>query len=236
MTGPKHIAFIMDGNRRWAHKKGVSLIEGHRKGAHRAFEITQAAFERGAQYVTLYAFSVENWKRSSKEVQGLLGLLEHFLSQEGKKLLQSDITIKILGKEQAFPLAIRSSLKLLTKRCKPHEETQKTLLLALNYAARTELIDAVQAYAQAVQKGEADTKTLSWEGFSSYLYTASIPDPDLIIRTSGEQRLSNFLLLQSAYAELYFSSALWPDFTPEALDTALSAFASRERLFGAGSR
>ncbi len=230
---PRHVAFILDGNRRWAQARSLPVIEGHKKGADQVLAVSQAAFDRGVEYVTLYVFSVENWSRAPHEVQGLMALLHHFLEHKGQVFLDNAITLRVLGCMEGLPLAIRSALKLLIKRSKPHEQTRKTLLLAVNYGARTELVEAVKRYTSKVLSGQEDPQALDWPTLASYLDTDGIPDPDLIIRSSGEQRLSNFLLLQSAYAELYFSPVYWPDFSPADLDAALNAFAQRRRVFGA---
>lgn len=227
---PTHIAIIMDGNGRWARSRGLPREEGHRKGVDNVKRIVEAAKEFDIRYLTLYAFSVENWKRPKPEVNALMGLLENFLNSQSKSLIEKEICFRVVGRLHDMPKKIARQLEQTI------EETSKfknwTLTLALNYGSRTEIIDAVKAYAKQAILNKEDPDQLDWEQFRPYLYTDSLPDPDLVIRTSGEHRLSNFLLLQSAYAEYYFANEFWPDFGPDAFRKAIETYQSRERRFG----
>lgn len=227
---PVHVAIIMDGNGRWAKQRGLPRLEGHRRGAKAVRATLTAAFEAGVKYLTLYAFSVENWKRPQDEVGGLMSLLNYFLKQELKTLQKNKISLRTIGRTDALPPGVRKELAATIKATAHHKE--RTLILALNYGSRTEIADAARAYAAAVASGKQKNDEPSWESFSRYLYTDGIPDPDLVIRTSGEMRISNFLLMQSAYAEFIFTPVLWPDFGKEELLACLAAYAVRERRFG----
>ncbi|MDR2675824.1 MAG: di-trans,poly-cis-decaprenylcistransferase, partial [Opitutaceae bacterium] len=198
-AGPAHVAIIMDGNGRWARQRGLPRLEGHRRGARTVRAITTAAFELGVRYLTLYAFSAENWKRPRDEVGGLMRLLVFFLKQELKTLRKNKIRLLAIGRTGALPAPVRAQLDATIAATAGH--TRGTLVLALNYGSRDEIADAAAAYAAAVAAGREPAGGCTWEGFARYLYTAGIPDPDLVIRTSGETRVSNFLLMQSAYAE-----------------------------------
>lgn len=227
---PAHVAIIMDGNGRWAKQRGLPRIEGHRRGVETVRSIIDAAKELGIRYLTLYAFSVENWRRPQEEVGALMSLLEYFLKRETATLVKNKVRLLTIGRTQDLPEVVRKQL-LKAIEATAHF-TDHTLVLALNYGARTEVIDAVRAYAAAVAAGQAKLNDSSWETFSRYLYTNDLPDPDLVIRTSGETRVSNFLLLQSAYAEFVFTPVLWPDFKKEDLAAAVATFGKRERRFG----
>ncbi|WP_404421199.1 polyprenyl diphosphate synthase [Nibricoccus sp. IMCC34717] len=227
---PRHVAIIMDGNGRWAKQRGLPRLEGHRRGVETVRTTVDAARAMGVRYITLYAFSAENWKRPAEEVGGLMGLLEFFLKRELAALVRDKVRLHAIGRVSELPAPVYRQL------CSTIEATagfdDYHLTLALNYGARTEVLDAVRNYASAVAAGKADPARLDWEGFANHLYTSGLPDPDLIIRTSGESRISNFLLLQGAYAEYFFTDILWPDFKPADLHTALVAFSKRERRFG----
>ncbi len=227
---PQHVGIIMDGNGRWAKQRGLPRIEGHRRGVETVRSIIDAARELGIQYLTLYAFSVENWKRPGDEVSSLMGLLEFFLRKETKTLVKNRVRLLTIGRTQELPENVREHLEKAKKATADFHD--HTLILALNYGSRTEVVDAAPAYAAAVAAGKEKLNDSSWSTFSRFLYTADIPDPDLIIRTSGETRVSNFLLLQAAYAEFVFSPVLWPDFTKADLAAAVDQFARRERRFG----
>ena len=227
---PTHVAIIMDGNGRWAKQRGLPRIEGHRRGVDTVRAIIRASRELGISYTTLYAFSVENWKRPKEEVGALMHLLEFFLKKELANLIKDKVRILTIGRIQDMPAGVRKQLDKAVEATSKF--TKQTVVLALNYGARTEMIDAARAYATAVAAGEAKLNETSWETFSRYLYTADIPDPDLVIRTSGETRISNFLLLQAAYAEFVFTPVLWPDFTKADLAAAIETYAQRERRFG----
>ncbi|OHE87400.1 MAG: di-trans,poly-cis-decaprenylcistransferase [Verrucomicrobia bacterium RIFCSPLOWO2_12_FULL_64_8] len=227
---PTHIAIIMDGNGRWAKQRGLPRIEGHRRGVETARAIIDASRELGIRYLTLYAFSVENWSRPRAEVSALMGLLEQFLRRETKVLVKNHIRLHTIGRTAELPADPRAELERAVKATSRFEEWH--LVLALNYGARTELVDAARAYAAAVAAGCEKLNDSSWTTFRRYLYTADLPDPDLLIRTSGETRLSNFLLMQCAYAEMIFSPVLWPDFARADLAAAVEEYARRERRFG----
>ncbi len=220
----------MDGNGRWAQQHGLPRIEGHRRGAEAVKRALKAAQDNGIKYLTLYAFSVENWNRPKEEVNALMDLLDRFLRDQLPELIKRKIRLRVIGRYRELPERIQNLLH------KAEEETQNftehTLGLALNYGSRTEVVDAVKAIAQAAQAGVVNLNDLSYDTFRHYLYTRDMPDPDLVIRTSGESRLSNFLLLQSAYAEIYLSKVLWPEFNETEFKTALDDYASRERRYG----
>ena len=220
----------MDGNGRWARQRGLPRLEGHRRGIEAVRSVIEGARELGIRYLTLYAFSVENWRRPEDEVGGLMGLLEYFLKRETSTLVKNRVRLRTIGRTQHLPPVVQDELQRAIQATAGFEE--HTLVLALNYGARTEVLDAVQAYAAAVAAGEILPGDGSWESFAQYLYTRDLPDPDLVIRTSGETRVSNFLLLQAAYAEFVFTPVLWPDFTKADLAAAVSDFGTRERRFG----
>ena len=220
----------MDGNGRWAKERSLPRIEGHRRGAKAIKRTLKAAKENGVEIITLYAFSVENWNRPKDEVDALMDLLNHFLADQLPDLIKHKMRLRIVGRYRELPERIQSQLYEAEAATKHF--TEHTLALALNYSSRTEVIDAVKAIAQATQAGEIDPNELNYESFRHYLYTRDLPDPDLIIRTSGESRLSNFLLLQAAYAEIYFTPVLWPDFDEKQFKLALTDYASRERRYG----
>ncbi len=227
---PNHVAIIMDGNGRWAQQRGLPRIEGHRRGVETVRTVIKACRELGIPYITLYAFSVENWKRPKDEVGALMHLLEFFLKKELANLIKDKVRILTIGRIQDMPAGVRKQLDKAVEATAAFSDL--TLVLALNYGARTEMIDAARAYAAAIAAGETKLDDTSWEKFSRYLYTADIPDPDLVIRTSGEMRISNFLLLQAAYAEFVFTPVLWPDFAKADLAAAVATYAKRERRFG----
>ena len=227
---PQHVAIIMDGNGRWARRRGLPRLEGHRRGVETVRSVIDAARELGIRYLTLYAFSVENWRRPEDEVGGLMGLLEFFLKRETATLVKNRVRLRTIGRTQDLPPRVRKQLTKAIEATAHFEE--HTLVLALNYGSRTEVLDAARAYAAAVVAGEASADELSWESFQRHLYTGDLPDPDLVIRTSGESRISNFLLMQAAYAEFVFTPVLWPDFTKADLAAAIADYSGRERRFG----
>ncbi len=227
---PAHVAIIMDGNGRWAQQRGLPRLEGHRRGVETVRTVTNAARELGVRMLTLYAFSVENWNRPPAEVGGLMRLLEFYLKQELKTFVQDRVRLRTIGRTDELPAGVQRQLRRTITETAGF--TDYTLVLALNYGSRTEVVDAARAYAAAVAAGEEKLNDSSWATFSRYLGTADLPDPDLIIRTSGETRLSNFLLLQGAYAELVFTPVLWPDFTRDDLAAACAEYARRERRYG----
>lgn len=226
---PNHVAIIMDGNGRWAQSRQLPRIKGHEEGVQNARRIIAAAQEFKIEYLTLYTFSSENWQRPKTEITALLNLLKVFLKKYSHELIENEIRIRIIGNYQEMPKPIASALSSLvqnTAHFKNHN-----LILAINYSSRTEILHAIQQLLLDQQKNPTPQQ-LNWEIFQNYLYTKDIPDPDLIIRTSGEHRLSNFLLLQGAYSEIYFSPVYWPDFTPTHLHEALEHYKTRERRFG----
>ena len=225
----KHIAIIMDGNGRWAKKRNLPRIEGHRQGVQNVELVMELASEINLQFLTLYAFSSENWKRPAEEVKALMSLLKHFLKNKERLLHKHQVKLRAIGRTSELPEDV---LELLRKVEKNTENYTRTLGLALNYGSRIEVVDAVKAYVKNVQEGTEQPDTLDWDHFSSFLYTKGMPDPDLVIRTSGETRLSNFLLLQAAYSEIHYSPVNWPDFGREAFEAALADYRSRERRFG----
>ena len=227
---PSHVAIIMDGNGRWAQQRGLPRLEGHRRGVETVRTVTNAARELGIKMLTLYAFSVENWNRPKPEVSGLMGLLEFYLKQELKTFVKDKVRLRTIGRIEELPAGVQKHLR--HTMAETAHFTDYTLVLALNYGARTEVVDAARAYAAAVAAGKEKLNDSSWATFSRYLSTVDMPDPDLIIRTSGETRLSNFLLMQGAYAELVFTPVLWPDFTKADLLAACEDYARRERRYG----
>jgi undecaprenyl diphosphate synthase len=220
----------MDGNGRWARQRNLPRIEGHRKGGENGLRILDAAGKLGVRYLTLYAFSVENWHRPADEVDALMRLLETYLGRYYDSLVEKKIRLRAIGDISALPAHAREPLEKAIRDTA--EFTGPTLVLALNYGSRNETLRALRACAGDILAGRADPGKLDWDTFASYLDTRGIPDPDLVIRTSGETRLSNFLLLQSAYAEWYFTPVLWPDFDEQCLAEAVRAFSTRERRFG----
>lgn len=227
---PAHVAIIMDGNGRWAKQRGFPRIEGHRRGVETVRTTTFAARDLGVKTLTLYAFSVENWKRPQEEVGALMGLLEYYLKKELETFVRDRVRLRTIGRTSELPAGVQKLLRTTIEETKNFHDY--TLVLALNYGARTEIVDAARAYAAAVAAGTEKLNDSSWDTFSRYLYTADLPDPDLIIRTSGETRVSNFLLMQGAYAEYVFTPVLWPDFSKADLAAAIAEYNRRERRFG----
>ncbi|MFP5343684.1 MAG: polyprenyl diphosphate synthase [Candidatus Limnocylindria bacterium] len=223
---PRHVAIIMDGNRRWARARGLPELEGHAAGVEAIRGLLRHAVRRAVPVLTLYAFSRENWARSDEEVTGLFGLLESAIRSETDELRRQGVRVQLLGRSDELPADTRASIE--DALAATHEGDRLLLNIAFNYAGRTELVDAVRRLVAAGVPADRIDEQAACEA----LYTAGIPDPDLVIRTGGEQRLSNFLIWQSAYAELVFSDALWPDFGPDAFDAAILEFARRHRRFG----
>jgi undecaprenyl diphosphate synthase len=225
---PRHIAIIMDGNGRWAKRRRLHRIAGHRAGISAVRQAVEASARLGVPYLTLYAFSVENWKRPHTEIKLLMGLLREYLKKEIGELNRQNIRLEVIGRIQELPKPVLQDLQNALDRTRPN--TGMRLILALNYGARAELVDAVQELLDhAKQDG---SMTVSEAMLSEHLYTRGLPDPDLLIRTSGELRLSNFLLWQVAYAELWVTETLWPDFTQKDLFQAIIDFQKRERRYG----
>ena len=215
----------MDGNGRWAKAKGLPRVEGHRRGVQNVLKVIRSSKNLGIKYLTLYAFSAENWNRPKTEVKALMFLLESFLKSQLKELHENNMRFRVIGNIDGLPPKISKIIHKMMEETKSH--TDFNLTLALNYGARQEIIEAVNKIV-----AENPTSTINWEKIQEKLYTKDIPDPDLIIRTSGEYRLSNFLLLQSAYSEFYFSKIYWPDFSEEELISALNSYKNRQRRFG----
>ncbi|PAW65632.1 MAG: isoprenyl transferase [Opitutia bacterium Tous-C1TDCM] len=227
---PPHVAIIMDGNGRWAKQRGLPRIEGHRRGVETVRNVTFAARDLGVRMLTLYAFSIENWKRPPEEVGALMGLLEYYLKKELDTFVRDRVRFRTIGRTEELPAGVQKHLRTTIEETKCF--TDYTLVLALNYGSRAEIVDAARAYAAAVAAGKEKLNDGSWSTFSRYLYTADMPDPDLVIRTSGEKRISNFLSLQAAYAEFVFTPVLWPDFGKDDLSAAIADYNRRERRFG----
>jgi undecaprenyl diphosphate synthase len=223
---PRHVAVIMDGNRRWARERGLAELEGHAAGVEAIREILRHAVRRGVPVLTLYAFSRENWARSDDEVIGLFALLEAAIRDETDELRRQGVRIRLLGRLEELPTETRVSIESAIAETAGGDRL--FLNIAFNYAGRTELVDAFRRLAASGTPPDA----IDESAITAALYTAGLPDPDLVIRTGGEQRLSNFLIWQSAYAELYMCDVLWPDFGPDAFDAALAEFARRTRRFG----
>lgn len=227
---PRHIGIIMDGNGRWAKARGLARVEGHRRGVENVLTILDAGAEMGVEILTLFAFSVENWNRPAEEVDALMSLLEHFARTYLPKLIERRTRLRVAGDITKLRESARTAL---THAMEATEHfTDRTLCLALNYGSRTEVVEAAKAFARDVAAGLIAADELTWESFSRRLQTGDLPDPDLIIRTSGELRMSNFLLLQSAYAEMFFTPVPWPDFSPAHLGEAIADYRRRERRFG----
>jgi undecaprenyl diphosphate synthase len=227
---PHHIAIIMDGNGRWAKKKSLSRISGHLKGVNAVREIVTACRELGIKVLTLYAFSIENWKRPKDEVMALMGLLKEYLLKEGEEMVQNNIRLSAIGRVEDLPPDVQKTLKETIKKTERCDGM--VLNLALSYGGRSEILHAIQAILSDFQKGKIKPEEINLQCFSRYLWTQGIPDPDLLIRTSGEFRISNFLLWQIAYTELYVTETLWPDFDRKELLKAIADYQSRERRFG----
>lgn len=229
LTGriPKHVGIIMDGNGRWAELRGLPRIEGHRRGVERSKEVIEVSAELGLKALTLYAFSTENWRRPSSEVATLMKLLELYLKKELDGLIKNDIVFKTIGEIKMLPEHIQSIIKEAEQKTSLNKGM--TLVTALSYSGRNEILRAVKKMLDA----GVNPESLTEEVFNSYLDTAGLPVPDFIIRTSGEMRISNFLLWQAAYSELYFTDTLWPDFTKDEFLLAIQDYQRRERRFGA---
>jgi undecaprenyl diphosphate synthase len=227
---PKHIAIIMDGNGRWAKERGLMRTAGHREGVKRAREVIKACGELGIEVVTFFAFSAENWRRPKREIGILMGFLESFLKDEIRDLIKNNIRLKVIGRGDPIPKTLQKRLK--EAQAKTEDNSGLTVCLALNYGSRQEIVDAAKDFAADTLKGKINLGSLDENIFSGYLYTGELPDPDLLIRTSGEMRISNFLLWQLSYAELYFPKVYWPDFRRADLEAAIAEFKKRERRFG----
>ncbi len=227
---PKHIAVIMDGNGRWAKKKGARRIFGHRNAVQAVRDITECCGELGVKYLTLYAFSTENWSRPKEEVEGLMELLVNTLKQEIGTLMENQVKLKTIGDTFHLPGNCQKNLEWAMNETR--NNSGLTLILALSYSGRWEILEAAKRLASDVKEGKIQISDINEGAFSNYLKTSGIPDPELLIRTSGELRISNFLLWQIAYTELFITPTLWPDFTKEHLYEAIWSYQQRERRFG----
>ncbi|GBD36616.1 Ditrans,polycis-undecaprenyl-diphosphate synthase ((2E,6E)-farnesyl-diphosphate specific) [bacterium HR36] len=227
---PRHVAIIMDGNGRWARRQGLPRIEGHRRGVQSIRTVVEESCRLGLQQLTLYCLSVDNWKRPRAELEFLMLLLEQYLREERQEILEQNIRFTAIGRLQALPAKVRKELEV--NREVSRHNTGLVLCLALNYGARAEITDAVRELARQVRDGTLDPDAITEDTITNSLYTAGMPDPDLLIRTSGEMRLSNFLLWQISYAELHISPKCWPEFTREDYYAALRDYAQRQRRFG----
>lgn len=220
----------MDGNGRWAKKRGMPRTFGHKKGAENVVKITRAMKESGVKYLTLYAFSTENWQRSKDEVDALMQLLNEYLDKELKEIMDNNVRIVFIGERYMLSDSIQAKMAFLEKESE--KNTDLTLCIALSYGSRQEILFAVKKIAAKVKEGSMDISQITQDVFSEELYTKEIPDPDVLIRTSGEQRISNYLLWQSAYTELFFTNTLWPDFGKDELWDIINKFNQRERRYG----
>ena len=231
---PVHVAVIMDGNGRWAQKNKVNRVQGHNAGMLAMKEIIKRADIMGIKYLTVYAFSTENWKRSEEEVGGIFGLVVKYVASELEELHKNNVKVKILGDYSKIPKSALTSIERALDTTK--DNTGLQFNIALNYGARQEIVRATQKIANLVASGELKEEEITDETIAKYLYTGeengNVPDPDLIIRTSGEERISNFLLWQAAYSEFAFTDSLWPDFTPDEFENIVEEFTKRNRRFG----
>jgi undecaprenyl diphosphate synthase len=227
---PQHVAIIMDGNGRWAKQHKLPRLSGHEAGRKSVKTVTMAAMEHGVRYLTLYAFSVENWQRPRDEVQGLMGLLRGVLREELAEMGREGIRLRAIGRLQDLPGAVREELEAAIENTKAN--TKLDLILALSYGSRVEITEATKAIAREAKAGRLDPETIDEKTITAHLYTHDVPDPDLLIRTSGEMRVSNFMLWQISYAEIYVTPVLWPDFGKKEFAAALADFAKRDRRFG----
>jgi undecaprenyl diphosphate synthase len=227
---PKHVAVIMDGNGRWAKQHGLPRVEGHRRGADSAREIIRTAGELGIKYLTLYAFSAENWNRPKDEVDALMKYLIHYLKTETPELNKSNVHLEVIGQIYRLPENVQEHLKKSIATLSKNNGL--TLVMALSYGSRIEIVDAVRRISEEVKRGKLDPADINENVISDHLWTRNIPDPDLLIRTSGEMRVSNFLLWQISYAELVITPTLWPDFRKPQFFAALEEYARRNRRFG----
>ena len=227
---PRHVALIMDGNGRWAKQRGLARLDGHRAGAVSVRKIVEECRRLGVRYVTLYSFSTENWRRAKDEVEGLMGLFRQYLDSELDTLLKNRVRLRAIGDLSRLPFAVRAGLNRTIEKTVGNDGMD--LVLAVSYGSRDEILHAAREAAKAAVAGKLDPEDLDEEKFSSLLWTAGIPDPELVIRTSGEMRISNFLLWQVAYSELMIVPEYWPDFHEPALHRCLKEYLGRERRFG----
>ncbi len=232
---PQHVAIIMDGNRRWATSRGLAAVMGHDKAARDVIEpIIDRAIELGIKFLTFWAFSTENWKRDQAEIKALMGIFREGLKKFGSRLNEKGIKLNIVGEMSKFPEDIRKQSEHYMEISKNNKKI--TVSFALNYGGRDEILRAIKRLFQAISDSRLTINELSEQSFGQFLDTANMPDPDLIIRTGGDLRLSGYFPWQSVYSELYFTKTLWPDFTPDELDKALEDYSGRERRFGGGGK
>ena len=227
---PRHIAIIMDGNGRWAKERGLPRTEGHRRGADSVEKIVEACGELGVGFLTLYAFSTENWKRPKLEVSALMKMLEHFLKVKTPELMKQNVRLQAIGRLHDLPERTQKQLHQSIETTS--QNSGLTLILALSYGAREEIMDGIKSLLESIERGHLDRGMIDADVFSKHLYTRYYPDPDLLIRTSGEMRISNFLLWQLSYTEFYVTQTLWPDFRKPQLIEAIRDFTRRDRRFG----
>ncbi len=227
---PRHVAIIMDGNGRWAKARGLPRLKGHEAGARSVRSAIESCRELGIHYLTLYAFSVENWVRPESEINGLIALLKRFLSRNEKDLHRHKLRLRVIGRVEDFPEDLQAALAQAERDTAAYDNGQ--LILALSYGSRTELVRATQLIAAEVQAGALSPEAISEQTIRDHLYAPDVPDPDLMIRTSGEMRLSNFLLWQLSYSEFYITDVMWPDFRKDQFRDAIDAYAKRKRRFG----
>jgi undecaprenyl diphosphate synthase len=227
---PRHVAIIMDGNGRWAQRRGLPRIRGHVAGVESVRVVVRLARKLGLSYLTLFAFSEENWQRPAVEIRALMALLRRYLAQEMPEMLKNHIALRVIGDIERLPAAVQEDLR--QAMAATAKDSRMVLNVALSYGGRSEIVHAVQSLARDLLAGRVQPQEIDASRFSGYLYTTGMPDPDLLIRTSGEHRLSNFLLWQSAYTELYFTDTLWPDFREEEFVKALADYQQRERRYG----
>ena len=229
-SGLQHIAFIMDGNRRWAKQRGLPVVQGHKKGADVLVEIAEAVKEVGIKYMTVYAFSTENWQRSDDEVEHLMNLLRQYLDTGFEKLKENDARIVFIGERNMLASDIVAKINKIEQETQANRSV--TLCVALSYGGKPEIVAAARSLAQKVQRGEITPEDIDCDLLAQNLYTAGMPDPDLMIRTGGEMRVSNYLLWQLSYSEFYFSDTLWPDFKKDELIKIIGEYNKRERRYG----
>ncbi len=227
---PRHVAIIMDGNGRWAQDRGLSRIEGHRQGLEAVRAVIRAAHELGIEFVTLYAFSLENWNRPEDEVDELMRLLEHYLESELDEVMRNGIRVRSIGRRDRLPTSVLEKLENAEQKTRDNREMH--LVFALSYGGRQEIVDAARQLLRDAENGKLDAEALDEKTFGEYLYDPEIPDPDLLIRTGVESRVSNFLLWQIAYTEIFVTDVRWPDFRKDHLVEALRDYEGRERRYG----
>ena len=227
---PKHVAVIMDGNGRWAERQGLPRIEGHRRGVSSVRRTTEECARLGVDQLTLYCLSSENWKRPQSELDFLMHLLEQYMIEERALIMKQDISVSVIGRRDGIPDSVLQEIDKTIEMSASNKGTR--LCLAINYGGRSEMVDAVQRIAKDVSSGDIDIANINEQTISDYLYTSGMPDPDLLIRTAGEMRVSNFLLWQISYAELWVTSKCWPEFEISDLHQAMRDFANRDRRYG----